>query len=139
MLSYAQLRMWFQQLYDEQSAVYNIPLVLESDSRLDEDRLRRSLRWLIERHEPLRTIIRNENGVAEPSLLDPAEFEIAVHEDDQIEDGIASQLVRLQTQRPFDLSSDFMLRADLLQRGDLGRSCSSQSITSPQMAGRSIS
>ncbi|MFD0727699.1 amino acid adenylation domain-containing protein, partial [Lysobacter brunescens] len=114
-LSYAQLRLWFQQMYDEQSAVYNIPLVLESDARLDEDRLRRSLRWLIERHEPLRTTIRNRNGVAEAGLLDPSIFEIAVHHDDGREDGIAADLIRQQTHRAFDLANDFMLRADLLQ------------------------
>jgi amino acid adenylation domain-containing protein len=119
-LSYAQLRLWFQQMYDEQSAVYNIPLVLESEARLDEERLRSSLRWLIERHEPLRTTIRNRNGVAEAALLDASTFDLAVHEDDGCEDGIAARLVRQQTQRAFDLADDFMLRADLLQRDGLG-------------------
>src|SRR5688572_17761913 len=73
-LSYAQQRLWFQQLYDEHNAVYNIPLVLESEQPLDEGAVRASLRWLVARHEPLRTAIRNERGVAAAFLLPADRF-----------------------------------------------------------------
>uniref|UniRef100_UPI002028B7D3 non-ribosomal peptide synthetase n=1 Tax=Microbulbifer litoralis TaxID=2933965 RepID=UPI002028B7D3 len=121
-LSYAQQRLWFQHLYDRQSAVYNVPLVLESRTKLDVVALRASLRSLIERHEPLRTAIRNDNdeGVAAPYLLDAQNFQIVDHGEAGDGDALAEQLTAAQTGKAFDLAVDFMIRADLMHRNGRG-------------------
>ncbi|MDQ3287971.1 MAG: amino acid adenylation domain-containing protein, partial [Pseudomonadota bacterium] len=115
-LSYAQQRLWFQHLYDQDSAIYNIPLVLESREKLDHEVLVASLRWLVARHEPLRTAIRNEAGVATPYRLDPQTFAIVDHSDTGEATATVERLAAAQTSVPFDLASDFMIRVDLLHR-----------------------
>lgn len=61
-LSHGQQRLWFLQQLDPGSHLYNIPIAIRLEGRLDIAALQQSLNQLIRRHESLRTVFRSENG-----------------------------------------------------------------------------
>src|SRR5690348_2519706 len=54
-LSFAQLRLWFLDQFEPNSAVYTIPQALRLNGPLRLESLQRALAILVERHETLRT------------------------------------------------------------------------------------
>ncbi|GAA2500613.1 amino acid adenylation domain-containing protein [Streptomyces gobitricini] len=73
-LSYAQERMWFLNRLDDGAATYNIPLLVPLDAGLDTDALRAALGDLADRHEILRTVIAEHDGVPYQRILPPGEL-----------------------------------------------------------------
>ncbi|MDY7094186.1 MAG: non-ribosomal peptide synthase/polyketide synthase [Acidobacteriota bacterium] len=61
-LSFAQQRLWFIEQLDPDSPLYNMPLPVRLDGRLDVHRLVAALDRLIARHESLRTVFAEEDG-----------------------------------------------------------------------------
>lgn len=61
LLSFAQERLWFLERYEEGSQAYNIPLVLELAKEIRQDVLEQSLKSIIQRHEVLRTLIKEDD------------------------------------------------------------------------------
>jgi hypothetical protein len=59
-LSFAQERLWFLDQYEPDSAEYSVPQAFRLSGALDPERLRRALGRLVERHEVLRTVFRQE-------------------------------------------------------------------------------
>ncbi|QJB31840.1 non-ribosomal peptide synthase/polyketide synthase [Chitinophaga oryzae] len=114
-LSFSQERLWFiDQL--EGSVQYHIPVVLRLKGRLDRSALAAALQSIINRHEILRTVIAQEDGIAWQRLLDRDQWQLTVTDDPVYhEDPLAlSSLVQAQVQAPFDLAKDHMLRAHLV-------------------------
>ncbi|MFE6364411.1 amino acid adenylation domain-containing protein [Streptomyces sp. NPDC057806] len=72
-LSYAQERMWFLNRLDDAAATYNIPLLVPLDAAVDTDALRAALGDLCDRHEILRTVIAEHEGVPHQRILPPGE------------------------------------------------------------------
>jgi len=114
-LSYAQERLWFIDKL-EGSVQYHIPAVLRLKGKLDRDALKGALRAIVNRHEVLRTVIRERGGQGYQQLLEKGLWNMR-HTDggrfgednlglqDYIEEGVAA---------PFDLSADHMMRAELI-------------------------
>ncbi|HZF87722.1 non-ribosomal peptide synthetase [Streptomyces sp.] len=73
-LSFAQERMWFLNRLDDGAATYNIPLLVTLDADLDTDALRAALGDLADRHEILRTVIAEHDGVPYQRILPPGEL-----------------------------------------------------------------
>ncbi|MGN2641701.1 non-ribosomal peptide synthetase [Nocardia takedensis] len=74
-LSYAQQRMWFLNRFDPDSAVNNIPVAVRLSGRLDLAALRAAVTDLVGRHEVLRTVYPEVDGVGVQEVLaveDPA-------------------------------------------------------------------
>ena len=69
-LSFAQQRLWFLNRYEGSSATYNIPLPLRLEGSLDIPSLQAALADLLARHESLRTIFSESDGIARQSVLD---------------------------------------------------------------------
>ncbi|WP_181725336.1 non-ribosomal peptide synthetase, partial [Nocardia gipuzkoensis] len=68
-LSYAQQRMWFLNRFDPASAVNNIPVAVRLSGQLDVAALRAAVADLAERHEVLRTVYPDVDGVGYQVVL----------------------------------------------------------------------
>jgi len=64
-LSFAQERLWFIEKFEDGTTAYSLPLVLDVDDSVDERVLASSVADLIDRHEVLRTLIKE--GPAGPA------------------------------------------------------------------------
>jgi amino acid adenylation domain-containing protein/non-ribosomal peptide synthase protein (TIGR01720 family) len=114
-LSFSQERLWFIDQLDG-SVEYHIPAILNLKGSLNIKALEYALKSLVERHEVLRTVILQEEGVAWQQVqladdwslnhIDNASW---VSNPEQLRSNIQNLFLR-----PFHLSSDFMLRADII-------------------------
>ncbi|MET0462942.1 MAG: condensation domain-containing protein, partial [Chitinophagaceae bacterium] len=113
LLSPSQERLWFiDQL--EGSVAYHIPMILQLDGHLDIHALEAAFRSVVQRHEILRTVYIEENGVVEQHVISWENWQMPVmQEADQPDEAI-----RRSVSRRFDLSQDHMLRCELLQIAD---------------------
>ena len=114
-LSFAQQRMWFLDQWEPGAPTFNGARALRLRGPLDRDALERSLRTVIERHESLRTVI---VPGAEPlqRALDTWSFEVSVLSRPNLCPGKElDDLLRDLSREPFDLTSDLMLRATLVE------------------------
>ncbi|MEO6231488.1 MAG: amino acid adenylation domain-containing protein [Ferruginibacter sp.] len=114
-LSFSQERLWFvDQL--EGSVKYHAPAVLRLKGKLNQDALTFALKNILERHEVLRTVFHESEGkpyqtVIEHKLWAMSQVDGAKYQHDKA--GLQS-LVEKLISVSFDLSKDYMLRADLI-------------------------
>ncbi|MFG3044995.1 amino acid adenylation domain-containing protein [Streptomyces sp. NPDC048241] len=113
-LSYAQQRLWFLNRLEGPSSTYNIPLVLELDGALDPDALRAALGDVIERHEALRTLFPERDGVPHQTVL-PAEAATPALPVVSTAPADMDATVLAAVQETFDVTTDLPLRALLLR------------------------
>ena len=78
-LSYAQQRLWFLYQMEGAGAAYNIPLALRLEGELDVRVLEQALSDVVERHEALRTVFPQEEGVPYQKVLDGGGSASATH------------------------------------------------------------
>ncbi|WP_460318522.1 non-ribosomal peptide synthase/polyketide synthase [Pseudomonas ogarae] len=117
-LSFAQERQWFLWKMDPDSAAYNIPTALRLRGVLDKMALRRSFEALVARHESLRTLFVEDDGVTCQVIR--AQGQVDFIEQCLAGDDEASiqAFIEQQTQAPFDLLNDALLRVALLALGE---------------------
>ncbi|MGW0673586.1 amino acid adenylation domain-containing protein, partial [Streptomyces sp. NPDC002746] len=111
-LSFAQRRLWFLHRMDGAAATYHIPLALRLTGTLDHAALDAALADVVDRHESLRTVFPEVDGVPRQLVLDPAAVRprtrlIQISEEDLPER--LAEFARL----PFDLENEAPLRAEL--------------------------
>ncbi|MFJ2444448.1 amino acid adenylation domain-containing protein, partial [Streptomyces sp. NPDC087658] len=113
-LSFAQQRMWFLHKLQGPTATYNIPLVLKLTGELDRAALEAALGDVIARHESLRTVFPENDGLASQRVLpaDEARPSFVTHEIDNAESLEAA--LTGAARYAFDLSSEIPIRAELL-------------------------
>ena len=68
-LSYAQQRLWFLYQMEGAGATYNIPLALRLEGELNQAALEQALGDVVGRHEALRTVFPQEEGVPYQKVL----------------------------------------------------------------------
>ncbi|MEO3810551.1 amino acid adenylation domain-containing protein [Sphaerisporangium sp. B11E5] len=113
-LSFAQRRMWFLNLLEERSATYNVPSVFRLRGDLDVVALRLALADVVGRHESLRTVIEQVDGLPYQKVLETPGLEIPLVEVSASElPGVVAEV----TERGFDLSAEIPVRATLLRLG----------------------
>jgi hypothetical protein len=119
-LSFSQQRLWLMDQISGSGAHYNMPGVIKLSGKLDHMAVQKALICIVERHESLRTVFRvAENG--EPALViqDAASFQFGVIDLSSFPETDAqlklAHLMEEESARVFDLSADFMLRAQLVQ------------------------
>ncbi|WP_280443913.1 non-ribosomal peptide synthetase [Nocardia brasiliensis] len=74
-LSFAQSRLWFLHRLEGQSATYNIPMAWSLNGPLDLQALRAAVSDVVSRHEPLRTIFPEIEGVPRQEVLASEDLE----------------------------------------------------------------
>ncbi|MBC7888346.1 MAG: amino acid adenylation domain-containing protein [Ferruginibacter sp.] len=114
-LSFSQERLWFIDRL-EGSLQYHLPLVLKLKGILNQDALIHALRNLVNRHEVLRTVFKDSDGVGYQYIMpaDGLQLQVvdgAVYKKDR--EGLWANIRQLIS-APFDLSKDHMLRAALI-------------------------
>jgi amino acid adenylation domain-containing protein len=118
-LSFAQERLWFLSQLMPDNPFYNMPAALRLAGPLNVTALERALSEIVRRHEVLRTTFRTVAGrleqVISPArrLTLPVVDLIGVPKSER--EACARKLATEESRRPFNLSSDSLLRAALLR------------------------
>ncbi|NER30313.1 MAG: AMP-binding protein, partial [Symploca sp. SIO1C4] len=117
-LSYTQQRLWFLDQLEPNSALYNIPIALRLEGRLNQTALEQSLQEIIQRHEALRTNFITVNGKAIQIIHEETTWTISVtdltHLSNNEQEIAAQKLTHQQGIQPFDLAKDSLIRATLV-------------------------
>ncbi|MEU6072135.1 amino acid adenylation domain-containing protein, partial [Streptomyces sp. NPDC047082] len=113
-LSFAQRRLWFLHKMEGPSPTYNIPLALRLTGELDRDALRAALADVVARHESLRTVFPEAEGVPCQQVLAPEDavprLTITPTAEADLQDALTSA-----ARYPFDLATEPPLQADLFE------------------------
>ncbi|MBO9732436.1 MAG: amino acid adenylation domain-containing protein [Chitinophaga sp.] len=114
-LSFNQERLWFiDQL--EGSVQYHMPAVLRLKGKLNLEALAAALQWIVNRHEVLRTVIWQTDGVAFQQVQEKDRWELIVKDGKSYygKDTDLQAYIKSLVDIPFDLSADHLLRAHLI-------------------------
>jgi acyl carrier protein len=111
-LSFTQRRLWFLNRLEGPVAAYNVPVVLRLTGDLDRGALRAALVDVVGRHESLRTVFPDVDGVPYQRVLPADQVTVPwhVHEADDPE---ARGLVSAFVSAGFDLATEIPVRAGL--------------------------
>ncbi len=114
-LSFSQERLWFIDLL-EGSVQYHVPAVIRLKGKLNINALNYALQSIVNRHEVLRSVIREEEGHAYQYVKEPGGWELSIVDSSVYEDDNKSlqQYLQQLISEPFDLSNDDMFRATLI-------------------------
>ena len=115
-LSFAQRRLWFLHQMEGPSATYNIALALRLRGALDRDALRAAVGDVVARHQSLRTVLPQVEGVAYQLVLDVDAARPSLVVSDTAEADLAARL-ETAARYCFDLATEAPLRAELLALG----------------------
>ncbi|MBU8838445.1 non-ribosomal peptide synthetase [Mycolicibacterium goodii] len=111
----AQQRMLILDRLGETGSAYNYPLVFRVRGALDIDALRQALTDVADRHEALRTVFDDRDGVYHQRIL-PRGTQPPLHVTDCAADELPARADVLVDHR-FDLTTEIPLRADVLRSG----------------------
>jgi amino acid adenylation domain-containing protein len=113
-LSFAQQRMWFLNRFQEADASYIIPFAVRLTGDLDVPALAAALGDVARRHESLRTIFPETDGVPRQEILSGPAGDPVLPVAETTEDELPSQLSQ-ETERPFDVRTDLPWRSRLMR------------------------
>ncbi|MGW5289899.1 amino acid adenylation domain-containing protein, partial [Rhodococcus pyridinivorans] len=113
-LSLAQQRMWFLNRFEPESTAYNIPVALRLSGDLDHTVLADAVRDLVARHEVLRTVYPEFDGVGHQVVLPAAEVAVDLEPVPVPEADIAAVVAEFVA-APFDVTADVPVRVRLFR------------------------
>ncbi|MEW5250279.1 amino acid adenylation domain-containing protein [Microbulbifer discodermiae] len=119
-LSFSQSRLWFVDRIGEGSVQYNMPGYYLIEGDFDQTAFERALNGVLERHEVLRSVIREHNGEPVQAIVAGAKLplrliDLTAEADTERRWQQARDLIVEEGQIPFDLSSDILLRVLLVR------------------------
>ncbi|MUL38495.1 non-ribosomal peptide synthetase [Gloeocapsopsis dulcis] len=118
-LSFAQQRLWFLYQLAPNNPFYNVPAAIRLQGTLNQAALEHSFNEIVRRHAALRTTFKTVDG--QPVQVIASEIKLTLSLVDlqfvplEERDRLIQQLATAEAQRPFNLSSDLLLRVTLLQ------------------------
>ena len=120
-LSLAQQRLWFLDQLEHDNSLYNISRAVRLQGALQVGALREALNALVARHEPLRStfVLQGEEPVqvvAEQGIVALPVLDLSAVPDGTREAAL-ERILRTEARRPFDLTTDLMLRALVVRLG----------------------
>ncbi|WP_344146518.1 amino acid adenylation domain-containing protein [Kribbella yunnanensis] len=113
-LSAAQRRLWLMEQLESAGAAYNFPLVFRLRGALDVPALQTALQDVAARHESLRTLVGEHDGVPFQWIRDEAQLSFSAVD---CAEGDLPGLVESAQRRTFDLTREFPLRAEVFRVG----------------------
>jgi pipecolate-incorporating enzyme len=114
-LSFAQWRLWFLEQLRPGTHTWNTPIAAQLSGPLDYSALRSALAIVVRRHSALRTVFSAPGGKLDPHVvLKDQAVDVPVVDVDESD---VERLLGEEVRRPFDLSSDVMVRARILRTG----------------------
>jgi amino acid adenylation domain-containing protein len=120
-ISAGQRRLWLHDQLDEDGLASQSPRLFEILAAVHPDRVREALVRIIERHEPLRTVIHNDGGTPRAELRPIEPFSWTVHDwtstPAEQREASAREICVREASRPFQLDADLMMRASLHHLG----------------------
>jgi amino acid adenylation domain-containing protein/non-ribosomal peptide synthase protein (TIGR01720 family)/FkbM family methyltransferase len=118
-LSYSQERLWFIDRL-EGSLHYHLPSVLRFRGILNKEALSNAIQHIINRHEILRTVIIEEDGTGFQHIREKNLWQINIEDGSSFNgnDESLKRHIHQLIKKPFDLSRDYKLRADLIGLND---------------------
>lgn len=118
-LSFAQQRLWFLYQLAPDNPFYNVPAAIRFTGTLDQIALERSFNEIVHRHAALRTTFTTVNGQPIQVIKSHAKVDLPVVNLSTVSpnerEQISLQLATSETQRPFNLTTDSLLRLTLLK------------------------
>ncbi|NML40058.1 amino acid adenylation domain-containing protein [Chitinophaga sp. G-6-1-13] len=114
-LAFSQERLWFIDQMNG-TVAYHVPLAVRLKGTLDEAGLSHALQTVVDRHEVLRTVIRQEHGVPYQQVMSADAWRLSLVTDEKYDSPelLQARLIDL-VNAPFDLAGDYMLRASLVR------------------------
>jgi len=121
-LTYAQQRLWFIDVLEGQSAVYNQAWSMKLTGPLNVSHLQTAISRIIDRHSILRTTFHMDGDSAIQRINTCLKFELNVIDLSEIDPNERLVLVRKYSKQeqelPFNLEEDLMIRASLIKLAD---------------------
>ncbi|MEO6230170.1 MAG: amino acid adenylation domain-containing protein [Ferruginibacter sp.] len=114
-LSFSQERLWFiDQLTG--SLQYHVPAVINLNGHVNVKALGNAIKHIVERHEVLRTIYQQHEGIPFQQIMLPDDWQLNISNNELLHESEESLQKHVQEliATPFDLSADYMLRATLI-------------------------
>ncbi|MBL6449331.1 amino acid adenylation domain-containing protein [Fulvivirga sp. 29W222] len=116
-LSFAQERLWFIDRL-QGSLDYHMPWVFHVKGQLDTDVLQKAFVSIIERHDVLRTVIKEEEGIGYQHFKDAADWSINKVDEFELHGQDKDAYINSLIKTPFDLSKDYMLKVTLIRSSE---------------------
>jgi amino acid adenylation domain-containing protein len=120
-LSFSQERLWFMDRMEPVNAHHNIAFALRLEGALDARALRGTLAEIVRRHESLRTVFREVDGLPAQVVLPPAALRLPCVElgalPEPAREAAMQGLALAEMRRPTDLEGGPLARATLVRMG----------------------
>ncbi len=122
-LSFSQEQLWFFHQLTSEEFVYNEPCTIRFPGAINVDALEKALNKIIKRHESLRTRFLTVDEQPVQVIAPPDTFNLTLVDLRQFPPDLREAETLLmatkQAKQPFDLTSDLLLRATLMQLADV--------------------
>jgi amino acid adenylation domain-containing protein len=116
-LSFSQQRLWFIDQLNSGSADYTMGGALKIRGKLNPLWVEQAFQYLIQRHEPLRTVFREINDSPVQHILPEFDFKLTCldFENDRDQESKVAEFLHSAPLLPFDLTQDLMLRSTYMR------------------------
>lgn len=115
-LSYSQERLWVLSKFNDASKAYHMPAAFEIIGDVDIEMFEKALNKVVEKHESLRTVFDEKNGVPVQIVLNPEEAIVSVnHVGNEIMNSQLEDYLIADWQKNFDLSSGPLVRCSIIK------------------------
>lgn len=115
-LSFAQQRLWFLEQLMPGLSIYNMPICLKINGRLNKSILTRSLNYLVDRHEIIRTNFECKDEMVYQKILNVGtEFNLKIYSSCPLNSNELNSLISCEINKPFDFEHDLLCRGLLIE------------------------
>ena len=116
-LSYAQERLWVLTKFENASKAYHMPAAFKITGNLDKVILESALLNVIDKHESLRTLFKEKNGVAFQHIVSTSDLNFKLESITLQEQENLEKQLKNRWSTPFDLENGPLLRCALITQG----------------------